>query len=1604
VKRGDRIGAYEVVEQLGRGTMGVVYRVVDLQHGTEHALKVLAPESLEDTQARRRFEREMRSLLSLRGHPEIVAATEVGRTPEGAPFFVMDYVAGPSLREAIKQGLPLDRALEALEQVARALAVAHDKNFVHRDVKPENILIDAEGRARLTDFGLVRRSVDGTAGLTQAGDILGTVLYMAPEQAEPDRGETGPWTDAYSLGAILYEVLVGHPPLVAQSAVELLTKLVLSDAPVRPPRQVEPNVDPRLDAVCMRALARDPAERYRSLAELADDLAQARPPVTSTFHIGKPRAAGKPGDTDPDLPAPATGDERAIGLLKALAGVSLLLAVLSVGALVWRRASDVPDVGPATADGRVDTSALKRLLIQGEWEEVIRRGDEIQSEREEPSPEVADLVGQAHQARVTGAFKAGDSGRARDLLPAGWDRTFEELPWVLALTGAGAEALAHCPEDEPASTARIAAWIGDAEACAGALSEVEDPLERRALAWELRAYLPDLPAEPGALHAEARSGWAPVARAEEALAQGATAIAAVGFDQGLAHNPSDDRLRLACHLGLARVAAARGDLRGAAARVAEAYRFVRHPLERARCLGWALLVTVGLGEGVEALEKAAGADLFVEADRFAPGTPLVRAAVRHSAVLGVFAQDRLELPPADDTPSTWFAAAEEARARRRAPEAAAWPSGVEAELAAAARGAYGAPGLLIARGAALARLADQGRSREGSERARVLLLAATRLSPTSAAAWVELARCQLGLHRAARARQALERARALAPTDPAVGLVGARLLAAEAEPSAVEADQARCRGRPRADLDRRVAAELAAVAAAYRDVFAGAPPDEPLARQARRELAWTLLERARRHELGGEDGARREALTAAREALAPLLSGLDVSRILAARSDLRAALASGDAGAVSRAERALGAAVGPVDAEALEALLYAAAAGGPEASRRAEAFAAAVGDLPARALLALRGSELAEDGAVALRRHARELRPDLPASRLAELARRDAGDADTVLGLARLLDDAPEWVGFLTAIVYFTEDRPDIESAERLEAFLPLEAGAPADVHLARALALRTIRLFTSETPDLSDDELAALRDRNHWISTQAYLETTRALAARSGRPSVHLLRAMALSGLANGARFRARPDPHVLPDVLYDLDCATAGASWAGSVRVYQLHWNRDEIARHTAELLAQGYLSNHRHALEATSNRELVRGTVNLLEHYIDDLDLEDAEHVRETVASLRKRGELPGLALTLSVWLLDRSTRAQRTELLAGASALSVASLRPEVGWQAEARIEAALVADPDRRGSAAAKALAALHEARPLGAPLLAVPPLRVRALDARPLLLDPAWGAAIAARTMPAETALWEIWYRLQRPEAALEQLARLGAGAAADEGAWFGAAAGAPWSRARAFLLTLQEPRAQADAVAWLLERGEPEEARLALDRAAAFARGGERPDAAYRRLLAGPLRDEALALRPAAAADRLDWLVARADALVAWAGGPADRGVAADLRLDLAAVDPERRAALAEEALAAAEAAAAGEDESPIRRRWRLVRARGAVGDAAGVAAELADLAALLEAPPPGEGAEDPEDPGPADPARARAQLEAELAGDPLLPVLRDEHPALRAFLADLG
>jgi len=268
VTAGQRFGDYELLKEIARGGFGVVFKARQLSLNRTVAVKILLAGRFATREAVHRFQQEAQTAASLQ-HPNIVPIHEIAEH-DGTPFFSMDYVDGQSLSEvAHDQPLAPRRAAAYVKAMAEAIQFAHERGVLHRDLKPSNALIDSFDQPRITDFGLAKR-LSGDSDLTVTGQVLGTPSYAAPEQVTAQRGKVGPASDVYSLGAILYHLMTTRPPFVAEN-IEATLLQVLNTEPVAP-RLLNPNAPADLETICLKCLEKEPARRYRSAQELADEL------------------------------------------------------------------------------------------------------------------------------------------------------------------------------------------------------------------------------------------------------------------------------------------------------------------------------------------------------------------------------------------------------------------------------------------------------------------------------------------------------------------------------------------------------------------------------------------------------------------------------------------------------------------------------------------------------------------------------------------------------------------------------------------------------------------------------------------------------------------------------------------------------------------------------------------------------------------------------------------------------------------------------------------------------------------------------------------------------------------------------------------------------------------------------------------------------------------------------------------------------------------------------------------------------------------------------------------------------------------------------------
>lgn len=285
-----RIGSYELIEELARGGMGIVYKAQDTKTGRVVAVKIMRDLPAKPATVRERFRREAEVVTRL-DHPGIVRIQELGWEGERC-YLVMDFIPGGTLHEHLNRFLEDHRlAVAVMEQIARAIHHAHEHGILHRDLKPGNVLLDEDSKPLVTDFGLAKYT-SGSVELTDEGELIGTPAYMSPEQAAGHAERFGPATDVWGLGAMLFELLTGCKPFPGDDR-SIVLQAILHAAPVRP-RSLRPALDAQLEQIVITCLTKDPAGRYPSAAALADDLGRwlrSEPVRPDSRHSGTCRAA-----------------------------------------------------------------------------------------------------------------------------------------------------------------------------------------------------------------------------------------------------------------------------------------------------------------------------------------------------------------------------------------------------------------------------------------------------------------------------------------------------------------------------------------------------------------------------------------------------------------------------------------------------------------------------------------------------------------------------------------------------------------------------------------------------------------------------------------------------------------------------------------------------------------------------------------------------------------------------------------------------------------------------------------------------------------------------------------------------------------------------------------------------------------------------------------------------------------------------------------------------------------------------------------------------------------------------------------------------------------
>jgi serine/threonine protein kinase/WD40 repeat protein len=442
-----RVPGYEILGELGRGGMGVVYKARQIKLNRLCALKMILSGEHAGEDSLARFQTEAEAIARLQ-HPNIVAVYEVGEH-EGLPFFSLEFCAGGSLEKKIAgTPLPPREAARLVETIARAMHAAHSAQVIHRDLKPANVLLLEDGTPKITDFGLARKldedrsSAAGgehRAGQTQTGAIMGTPSYMAPEQAGGRSKEIGPAVDVYALGAILYELLTGKPPFKAATPLDTVLQ-VISDEPA-PPSQLQSKTPRDLETVCLKCLRKEPAKRYRDALALAEDLQR--------FQNDEPISARPPGRRERFARWCRKNPWRAAGLFvsSVLFAASLALLVIALSSAAALRI--------ALGESRVEKARADQEARSAEQSAHTARVNETKAK-----DAAGRLAGFAYAANLNGAlaeWQLHNTHRARQMLAdcpdelRGWEwdllhRWFDYNAVVLRGHGAGVLGAAVSPD------------------------------------------------------------------------------------------------------------------------------------------------------------------------------------------------------------------------------------------------------------------------------------------------------------------------------------------------------------------------------------------------------------------------------------------------------------------------------------------------------------------------------------------------------------------------------------------------------------------------------------------------------------------------------------------------------------------------------------------------------------------------------------------------------------------------------------------------------------------------------------------------------------------------------------------------------------------------------------------------------------------------------------------------------------------------------------------------------------------------------------------------------------------------------------------------------
>jgi WD40 repeat protein len=457
-----RLGRFELIEPVGVGAFGTVYKARDPSLDRIVAIKVPCTGNLSAAEDRDRFLREARSVAQLR-HPGIVPVHEVGQH-EDVPFLVSDFVRGVTLSDLLTARRPSFReAASLVAEVADALQYAHEQGVIHRDVKPSNILLDDAGRPHLMDFGLAKRDA-GETTMTLDGQVLGTPAYMSPEQARGEGHRVDGRSDVYSLGVILYELLTGELPFRGNS--RMLLHQVLHDEP-KPPRRLNDRIPRDLETICLKAMAKAPERRYATAMALAQDLRhQLEGEPIAARPVGRPERLWRWCQRNKVVAGLIAAVFLLLTAVAGVASVGYLREAAQRAAAEWHRAA--AEAAGAQARGEADRALAAEARAQAGADRALAAEARAQAEADRARTAEQEISRQWYAASLNlmqPAWDAGDVGRLRELLAATEahpNRGFEWFYWQRlchleqhALMGhrGGVRSVAYSPDGQRLATA-----------------------------------------------------------------------------------------------------------------------------------------------------------------------------------------------------------------------------------------------------------------------------------------------------------------------------------------------------------------------------------------------------------------------------------------------------------------------------------------------------------------------------------------------------------------------------------------------------------------------------------------------------------------------------------------------------------------------------------------------------------------------------------------------------------------------------------------------------------------------------------------------------------------------------------------------------------------------------------------------------------------------------------------------------------------------------------------------------------------------------------------------------------------------------------------------